>query len=178
MRKEGQPTNTHPCWYLPGMVARIRIDINKNMAIVMFDANTPVDQHTTRTFALQFRNFLKFKIFDAGSLKRLKRILEEDAVIVENAAPNYLPNNLANEMSVTDDKFMRTFRAARRKCIEERGWQIDSVAVEKERGKRVLNIPSPSRRTENMSWVIDTVPLIPPSKPEKPLRPVEEKKSA
>jgi phenylpropionate dioxygenase-like ring-hydroxylating dioxygenase large terminal subunit len=178
MRKEGQPTNTHPCWYLPGMVARIRIDINKSMAIVMFDANTPVDQHTTRTFALQFRSFLKFKIFDAGSLKRLKRILEEDAVIVENASPNYLPNSLANEMSVTDDKFMRTFRAARRKCIEERGWQIDSAAVEQARGKQVLNIPSPARRSENMSWVIDTVPLVPPSKPEKPLRPVENKKSA
>jgi hypothetical protein len=73
---------------------------------------------------------------------------------------------------------MRTFRAARRKCIEERGWQIDSAAVEQAKGKQALNIPSPARRSENMSWVIDTVPLIPPSKPEKPLRPVENKKSA
>ena len=145
------------------------------MAIVMFDANTPVDQHTTRTFALQFRNFLKFRIFDAGSKKRLERILAEDATIVEAAAPNYLPNNLANEMSVTDDKFMRTFRAARRKCIEEHGWQIDSEEVARAKGKKVLNIPSPARRSENMSWVIDTVPLIPPRKAAKP---VEEQKSA
>lgn len=178
MRKEGQPTNTYPCWYLPGMVARIRIDINKSMAIVMFDANTPVDENTTRTFALQFRSFLKFSIFDAGSLKRLKKILEEDATIVENASPNYLPNDLANEMSVTDDKFMRTFRAARRKLIEEKGWLIDTVEANKAKGVRVLNIPSPARRTENMSWVIDTVPLVPPTKPIKPLRPVEEQKSA
>ncbi|MCH9695365.1 MAG: aromatic ring-hydroxylating dioxygenase subunit alpha [Gammaproteobacteria bacterium] len=164
MRKEGQPTNTHPCWYLPGMVARIRIDINKSMAIVMFDANTPVDEHTTRTFALQFRSFLKFRIFDAGSLKRLNRILEEDATIVEAAAPNYLPDALANEMSVTDDKFMRTFRAARRKCIEERGWKIDVAEANKAKGVKVLNIPSPARRSEDMSWIIDTVPLVPARK--------------
>jgi hypothetical protein len=145
------------------------------MAIVMFDANTPVDQNTTRTFALQFRSFLKFRIFDKGSLKRLKRILQEDAAIVEAASPNYLPDSLANEMSVTDDKFMRTFRAARRKCIEERGWKIDTAEVEKARGARVLNIPSPARRIENMSWVVDTVPLIPPVKAP---RAVEEKKTA
>ena len=163
-RKEGQPTNTYPCWYLPGMVARIRIDINEKMSIVMFDANTPVDANTTRTFALQFRNFFKQKMFDAGSLKRLKKILEEDATIVEAASPNYLPDSLAHEMSVTDDKFMRSFRAARRKCIEERGWSIDNIEASKSEGVKVLAIPSPARRDENMAWVTDTVPLVPPSK--------------
>ena len=175
MRREGQPTNTHPGWYLPGMVARIRIDINEKMAIVMFDANTPVDENETRTFALQFRNFFKYKFFDAGSLKRLERILKEDAAIVEAASPNYLPDNLAREMSVTDDKFMRTWRTARRKCIEEKGWKIDSLEVAKARGEKVLTIPSPGRREEGMSWVIDTVPLVPPKKGP---RPVEEQKSA
>ena len=175
MRREGQPTNTYPCWYLPGMVARIRIDINPKMSIVMFDANTPVDEHTTRTFALQFRNFFKAKLFDSGSLKRLDRILQEDAAIVEAAAPNYLPDNLANEMSVTDDKFMRTFRAARKKCVDEHGWKIDSKEAAKAVGQKVLTIPSPGRREQGMSWVIDTVPLVPPKKSP---RAAEEKKSA
>ncbi|MGI9235788.1 MAG: Rieske 2Fe-2S domain-containing protein [Woeseiaceae bacterium] len=176
MRKENQPTKTAPHWYLPGMVARIRIDINTKMAIVMFDANTPVDEHTTRTFALQFRNFFKLPFFDSGSLKRLKRILDEDAAIVEAAAPNYLPDSLANEMSVTDDKFMRTWRAARKKCIEERGWKIDHKEAAKSDGVRVLTIPSPARRSEpGLSWVIDTVPLVPPRRKSMP---AEEKKSA
>ena len=178
MRRDRQPTNTHPCWYLPGMVARIRIDINSKMSIVMFDVNTPVDRHTTRTFALHFRSFLKFGFFDKGSLKRLKKVFDEDAVIVEAAAPNYLPDSLAHEMSVGDDRFMRTWRAARRKCIEERGWKIDTDEVERHRGRKVFNIPSPARRTENMNWVIDTVPLIPPKQPEKPLQRVAGRKSA
>lgn len=166
MRKEGQPTSTFPHWYLPGMVARIRIDINERMQIVMFDVNTPVDENATRTFALQFRSFFKYRFFDRGSLKRLRRILSEDAVIVEAASPNRLPDNLANEMSFGDDKFIRTFRAARRKLIEERGWKIDSRAVAALRDSKALTIPSPARRRlAHMRWVIDTVPLVPPVKP-------------
>jgi len=164
MRKDEQPTKTFPHWYLPGMVARIRIDINTKMSIVMFDANTPVDENTTRTFAVQFRNFFKSSFFDNGSLKRLRKILEEDATIVQAAAPNYLPDSLAHEMSVGDDKFMRTFRAARRKCIEEYGWKIDVSEARKADGVKVLTIPSPGRREPGMNWVIDTVPLIPPSR--------------
>jgi len=162
MRKDEQPTKTAPHWFLPGMVARIRIDINTKMAIVMFDANTPVDENTTRTFALQFRNFFKLKMFDAGSLKRLTRILEEDQAIVEAASPNYLPDSLANEMSVGDDRFMRTFRSARRRLIEK-GWKIDSKEAAKSKGVKALTIPSPGRREPGLNWVLDTVPLLPPA---------------
>ncbi len=169
MRKEGQPTSTFPQWYLPGMIARIRIDINERMSIVMFDANTPVDENTTRTFALQFRNFFKSRFFDRDSRKRLLRILNEDATIVEAASPNYLPDNLANEMSFGDDKFIRTFRAARRRLIEQHGWKIDSQAVAKCRGEKVLTIPSPARRlSPELRWVIETVPLVPPIKAAEP----------
>ena len=163
IRKEKQPTVTKPYYDLSGMTVRIQIDLNPKMSIIMFDANTPVDEHTTRTFALQFRNFFKHPFFDKGSKKRLHRILDEDAAIVNAASPNYLPDSLANELSVKDDKFMSSFRAARRKCIEEKGWKIDDEAAARCAGKKVLNIPSPLRRErQDLDWVIDTVPLVEP----------------
>jgi phenylpropionate dioxygenase-like ring-hydroxylating dioxygenase large terminal subunit len=163
MRKERQPTVTRPYYNLSGMTVRIQIDINPRMTIVMFDANTPVDEHTTRTFALQFRNFFKQRLFDGGSRKRLRRIFAEDAAILNDAAPNYLPDNLANELSVKDDKFMSSFRAARRRLIEERGWKIDSDEACRFDGKKALVIPSPGRRERpDIDWVIDTVPLVAP----------------
>jgi len=163
IRKEKQPTVTKPYYNLSGMLVRIQIDLNPKMSIIMFDANTPVDENTTRTFALQFRNFFKSSLFDKGSRKRLRKILAEDATIVEAAAPNCLPDSLANELSVKDDKFMSSFRAARRRCIEERGWKIDSDAAALCDGKKVLVIPSPARRERSdLDWVIDTVPLIEP----------------
>lgn len=175
MRAEKQPTVTKPEWHLNGMTVRIQIDINTKMSIIMFDANTPVDEHTTRTFATQLRNFFKQDMFDKGSKKRLRKIFAEDAAVIEKAAPNYLPESLMNELSVQDDKFMSTFRAARRKLIEHKGWQIDSAAVAEHKGRKVLTIPSPQRRLhDDIEWVLDTVPLVPAATAPAPLRPVDE----
>ncbi len=63
---------------------------------------------------------------------------------MEAAAPNYLPDNLANELSVKDDKFMSSFRAARRRCIEERGWTIDTEADARNEGKKSRSSRRPS----------------------------------
>lgn len=163
MRKERQPTVTLPGWHLNGMIARIRIDINPKMSIIMFDANTPVDEDNTRTFATQLRNFFRHPLFDRGSRKRLRKIFAEDTAIVEQAAPNYLPERLANELSVPDDKFMSAFRLARLRLIEQKGWRIDSQRAAELGKSRVLTIPSPQRRLRpDLKWVMDTVPLTPP----------------
>lgn len=162
MRKDKQPTTTKPEFNLAGALVRIQIDINTKMSIIMFDCNTPVDEHTTRTFATQLRSFFKADLFDKGSRKRLIKIFEEDAAVIERASPNYLPDSLANELSVKDDKFMSYYRAARRKCIEEKGWKIDVKATREHDGVKVLTIPSPMRREHpDVDWVMDTVPLVP-----------------
>ena len=84
-----------------------------------------------------------------------------------------------NEMSVKDDKFMSTFRNARRRLIEQKGWQIDSAKVADAKGRKVLTIPSPQRRTmPDLDWVMDTVPLVPPVGASTPLNPVEDGEAA
>lgn len=173
IRKEGQETRVIPTFWMPGYTIRLHVILNKRMEIIMFDANTPIDDKSTRTFALQFRNFFKSRLFDKGSEKRLIQVFQEDAEIIEAAAPNYLPENLANEMSVEQDRFMSSFRRMRKKCIEEKGWQIDSYALKPYEGRKVFTIPSPERRKNpELNWVLDTVPLVP--KKSKPLQVVEE----
>lgn len=163
IRRERQPTVTIPAWYLSGFVVRIQIKLNEKMSILMFDCNTPVDEFNTRTFAIQFRNFVKSPLFDGGSKKRLRKIFREDTVIVEATQPNYLPENLANELSVKDDRFMSSFRQARRRLVEKMGWQIDSAKVNADVGRKAYCIPSPLRRERpDLKWVLDPVPLVPP----------------
>lgn len=171
-RKDKQETRVHPSWYLSGMTVKLQIDINPTWTTVMFDANTPIDENTTRTLAWQGRTFLKHKIFDGGAMKRLHKIFDEDKVIVEAASPYYLPEDLANEISVGDDKFMNSFRAGRRKLIDK-GWQIDSYEKAKHLGRKVMTVPSPNRRAaeaEGVKWVFDAVPLH-PGKPQQKARP-------
>ncbi len=162
IRKDRQPTETIPGYHLSGYVVRIQINLNKWMSILMFDCNTPVDEHTTRTFATQLRTFFKIGLFDAGSRKRLRKVFQEDAEVIERASPNYLPENLANELSVADDKFMSSFRQSRRKLIEK-GYQIDSYTVKQYEGRKVFAIPSPIRRERpDLKWVLDEIPTVAP----------------
>tara|TARA_R110002049_G_scaffold108165_7_gene256279 strand:- start:1231 stop:2388 length:1158 start_codon:yes stop_codon:yes gene_type:complete len=168
IRKDQAKTYVHPTFYMAGNTIRMHIEANAKMHIIMFDANTPVDEHTTKTFAIQVRNFFRSKLFDKGSLKRLEKVLREDTAIVEETRPFYLAENLHGEVSVKSDRFMSTYRKMRRDLIEQRGWQIDTDAVEQYRGKRLFAIPSVSRqksREEGVDLLLEEIPLKPPVRP-------------
>jgi phenylpropionate dioxygenase-like ring-hydroxylating dioxygenase large terminal subunit len=161
IRKDKTKTYVHPTFYMSGNTIRMHIEANPKMHIIMFDANTPIDEHTTKTFAIQVRNFFRLSLFDKGSLKRLEKVLQEDTAIVEQTRPFYLAENLDHEVSVKSDRFMSTYRKMRRDLIEQRGWQIDSDEVEKYRGKKLFSIPSPARHTALAEGVEPLLPEIP-----------------
>jgi phenylpropionate dioxygenase-like ring-hydroxylating dioxygenase large terminal subunit len=162
IRKERQPTRVHPTYYLPGYSVRLQVDLRPGWSTIVFDANTPVDEFTTRTFAIQLRSFFRAPIFDRDSKRRLMEIFHQDAAIVENSQPNWLPETLENELSVQHDRFMSGWRATRRRHVEEKGWQIDSAALRPYEGFKTFAIPSPQRRERpDLKWVIDPVPLKP-----------------
>jgi len=167
LRRDRADTISRPSWYLPGYTVRLHVEVNPKMHIIMFDANTPVDENNTRTFAVQLRNFFKADMFDANSKKRLMKIFEEDAAIVQHSRPYYLPETLMDEVSVRSDRFMASFRQARLKLIEERGWAIDTLAINRAGDKKVFTIPSPVRReaeSQGIKWALPAVPLVPASK--------------
>jgi phenylpropionate dioxygenase-like ring-hydroxylating dioxygenase large terminal subunit len=176
-RRDKAETHVHPSFYLSGHTVRLHIQVNSWMEMIIFDANTPVDEHTTRSFVVQVRNFFKVGIFDKGSVKRTQKVFQEDAEIVEALSPHYLPQTLEAEVSVEQDKFMGAWRKVLRTHIEDKGWKIDSKAIEQLKEDKVFTIPSPARRSNpDLRWALDTVPLIPAVRP--PLRPVSDEESA
>ena len=159
-RKDKQPTYVTPSFYLPGHCVRLHIKVNSWMDMVIFDANTPVDENTTRSFAIQVRNFFKWPMFDSGAIKRTRNVFQQDAEVVEALSPNYLPETLENEVSVEQDKFMGAWRVIRRKHIDM-GWKIDTRAMKAYEGEKVFTIPSPARKTNpDLKWALETVPLV------------------
>ena len=162
-RKDKAETHVSPAFYLAGHCVRLHIQISPRMQIIIFDANTPVDANTTRSFAVQARSFFKWGLFDKGAHKRLRRVFYQDAEIVEALSPHYLPESLETEVSVEQDKFMGAWRRVRKQHIEEKGWKIDTKAVQLAAGEKVFSISSPARRTNpEQRWALDTVPLVAP----------------
>lgn len=161
IRRNRQPTETIPGYHLSGYIVRIQIKLNKRMSILMFDANTPIDATSTRTFATQLRTFFKLPLFDKDSRRRLRRVFREDASVIEAALPKELPDDLSHEISVKEDKFMSSFRFARRRWIYK-GYKIDTGKIHQFEGRKTFAVPSPGRRENpDIKWVLDTVPLLP-----------------
>ena len=155
-RKDKAETHVHPGFYLSGHCVRLHIQVNSWMEMIIFDANTPVDENTTRSFVVQVRNFFKWGMFDKGSVKRTLKVFQEDAQIVEALSPHYLPESLEAEVSVEQDKFMGAWRKVRKVHVEEKGWKIDTKALEPFAREKVFTIPSPARRTNpELRWALD-----------------------
>ena len=133
--------------------------------MVILDAHTPVYDNTTRSFVIQVRYFFKLGICHKGSVKRTQKLLQQDEEIVESLSPHYLSDALEAEVSVEQDKFMSAWRKVLRVHSEEKGWKIDTPAMEPLIKEKVFTIPSPARRANpDLRWALDTVPLVPPLK--------------
>jgi len=128
----------------------------------LYDANVPVDEHTTITKWVQLRSFFKGRWADRDARRRVERIFLQDQRTVEAQRPELLPYDLADELHVKADGSQVAYRRMRRKLLE-RGWGIDTHRIESEyTGRRAVVIPSPARREDpelERSWVMREVPV-------------------
>jgi hypothetical protein len=141
---------------------RLDVWLTPTWRMVIFDVNTPVDEHTTLTRWIMARSFMKAKIWDSDSVRRTLKIFEQDTRIVEEICPETVPTDLRDELTVKSDGLMNAFRFKRRELIE-RGWQLDMEKLSAEiNGRRAVVIPSPGRRADGgKNYVLKTAPLVP-----------------
>jgi phenylpropionate dioxygenase-like ring-hydroxylating dioxygenase large terminal subunit len=162
VRKEKTPVQAQPSYHVSGATMRLDVWLTATWRMVIFDVNTPVDEHTTLTRWIMARSFMKPKIWDGDSIRRTIKIFEQDTRIVEEICPESVPTDLRDELTVKSDGLMNAFRLKRRELIE-RGWQIDIEKLSAEiNGRRAVVIPSPGRREEKgKNYVLKTAPLLP-----------------
>jgi phenylpropionate dioxygenase-like ring-hydroxylating dioxygenase large terminal subunit len=150
-------------FHMSGAHVRIEVNITATWKMIIFDVNTPIDEHTTLTRYIMARNFMTLPIFDADSRRRTLNVFEQDAAIMEYVAPELLPVYLHEEVTVRSDAIMVAFRNKRRELIE-RGWAIDAVAMKQDiEGRHALVIPSPERapgRPNARNFLLRTVPTV------------------
>ena len=124
--------------------------------MIIFDANTPIDENTTLTRWIMARNFFKGRWADRDSKRRVLEIFKQDAHIVERVRPELLPIDLSEELSVKSDRLQIAFRRMRKRLIQK-GWGISLDDKKTNEGKCVRLVPSPSRKQEAIDWVIPTI---------------------
>jgi phenylpropionate dioxygenase-like ring-hydroxylating dioxygenase large terminal subunit len=150
-------------FHMSGAHVRIEVNITATWKMIIFDVNTPIDEHTTLTRYIMARNFFTQPFFDADSRRRTLSVFEQDAAIMEYVAPELLPVYLHEEVTVRSDAIMVAYRNKRRELVE-RGWAIDAEAMKHDiEGRHALVIPSPERapgRPNARNFLLRTVPTV------------------
>lgn len=139
-----------------------RIRMTDRMSSYQYAFDTPVDEFETRAFLVNARNFFTAPFLDGMVDKRSRVIIEEDRVVIEKLEPVAPPQGRTADFSVRSDAIQLTYRRYL-EAWRNRGWQIDTEAIERTpRASRLHIIPSPGRRTSR-GWTFDTVPLLKPA---------------
>ena len=136
--------------------------------LVLWNANIPIDDHTTVTKWISMRAFFRGDWADKDARQRVLQIFEQDKPIVEAQRPELVPFAAGAELSVRSDGLQIAYRRLRRKALQN-GWALDRARIQKELirpGATV--IPSPARRELaelDKAWVHHEVPMHEPEKP-------------
>ncbi len=156
LRKKRDPVKATVTIYMPN-VTRLDLDMGK-WKMTLVDANIPVDDETTLTKFISYRNFFRGRWANRDAKRRVMKIFVEDQPTVESIRPELLPYRVADELHLSSDAMGIAYRE-RRKTFLDRGWGIDTDRLRQLSGKKAAVIPSPERRTEARNvWVISEVP--------------------
>jgi phenylpropionate dioxygenase-like ring-hydroxylating dioxygenase large terminal subunit len=146
------------------MWTRIHITPTKWFHQYVFE--TPVDEGHLHTFLISLRNMVLGKWADKTINGRNFVIAEQDRVVMEKLRPVVTPPSRTKELLMPADRVIGLYRDKLDEW-DRAGYRIDTEALNRAhaRGDTMFAIPSPGRR-ETRNWVLDPVPLIPPSAPE------------
>ncbi|RMF97963.1 MAG: aromatic ring-hydroxylating dioxygenase subunit alpha [Gammaproteobacteria bacterium] len=145
--------------YGPNIVIT-HINVQPGMGFRQYFFEQPVDEHHTRIFFLNMRNFMLEPENDGPIHARNKAIAKQDIDILEDVYPTMTPTSNTKEVLMPADKAIVAYRdwLAR---FDQKGWRIDVEEFGRRNGKdTAFAIPSPGRR-ESGNWVIEPVPLLP-----------------
>jgi hypothetical protein len=144
--------------YMPNI---LMIDIDFSLGkLVIYDTSIPIDAGTTLIKWMALRTFFRNPIGDRVDTHMVRKVFEEDRVVVERIRPELLPFDLRAEVHTRSDGMALAYRRIRDRCVEM-GWGIDRHQLPVNGPRREATvIPSPARREVpelERAWVMKEV---------------------
>lgn len=107
-------------YYMPNIT---RVDVESSSGkLTTLTIHLPIDDQTTMTKRIQFRNFLKFPLADYLFQLAAYQVVNEDKRVVETQLGG-VPDNLSDEVHVACDSLSIAYRQLRQKCLAM-GWGL------------------------------------------------------
>ena len=107
--------NTKTSFYLPN-ITKVEVDFGKGK-LVNYAAHLPIDDSTTISKRIQFRNFFTYSWADGLCLNYLHKVSKEDSVVSESQYPKVIPGSLSDEVHISCDALSLAYRKLRQKYL-------------------------------------------------------------
>jgi phenylpropionate dioxygenase-like ring-hydroxylating dioxygenase large terminal subunit len=159
LRRKRTPVRATVTVFMPN-ITRLDLDLGKWRNVIV-DSNIPIDERTTRTLFVQYRNFFLGSWADKDARRRVYKIFDEDLPTVQAQRPELLPYDMSAELHLKSDAMGLAYRKLRNKYLDM-GWGIDGEKLDQQSGRKVSVIPSPRRHDERVpegAWVVPEVPV-------------------
>ena len=140
-----------------------RIHLTPENWLHQYQFCTPIDENRTRFWHINMRNCWLDPEVDAGVNERNRITAGQDQVVLDRLRPVIPPPGAHRELLMPSDETVLIYRRFL-SSWQARGWRIDVDRMYQMQKTSALAIPSPARR-EAKNWVLETVPLHPPTSP-------------
>lgn len=122
-------------FYMPN-ITRVDVEFGRGK-LTTFTIHLPVDDRTTMTKRIQFRNFLTFPWADPIFQLAAYKVVNEDKRVVETQYPQPIPDNLSEEVHVPCDTLSISYRKLHQKCLRM-GWGLQPNSTKSDSFKEYL----------------------------------------
>jgi phenylpropionate dioxygenase-like ring-hydroxylating dioxygenase large terminal subunit len=114
--------NAKTTFYLPNITI-VESDFVRGK-MVNYAIHIPVDEHTTISKRIQFRNVFKQKWVDSLFVKFHYKVCEEDRAVSESQYPRVIPDSFSEEVHAPSDALPLAYRRLRQK-YRAMGWGLE-----------------------------------------------------
>ena len=155
-KEEPPPVLVRTAFFFPSVVM-IDLTIPKIGRQIIWDTNIPVDENTTLTKYIAYRDFYKSAWADRIAKKMVEKVFAQDDYVVTEIRPELIPDEMAGELHLRSDQMSLEFRRIREKAVEK-GYSVLGSAEGTKTSKTI--IASPYRREAGLenAWVLPATP--------------------
>ena len=114
--------------FYPPNITKVESRTNQ-ISIINFAVHLPVDDHTTISKRILFRNFFPHAWADGKFSKYYAKIYAEDSVVSESQVPSVVPDYIASEAHVASDALQIAYRKRRQQYLAM-GWGLETTNMD------------------------------------------------
>ncbi len=157
-RYEGEPPPVfvRTSFFFPAVVM-IDLTVPKLGRIIIWDTNIPVDEDTTLTKYVAYRDFYTSPWADFIQARMVRKVFAQDDAVVQEVRPELIPEEMSGELHLRSDAMSLEFRRVRQQAVDL-GYSVLGTSQGTKSSRSIIASPYRHEPGLERAWVFPATP--------------------